>query len=205
MSGETSTPAETVVPMLEGSITTNNNDDDDLDVVVSFPIECASPSSLLSVPSDDEDHQGGSEHSPKKCKVYYELQLPPCPTNPMGCKVHLLGTAHTSQESADEARRLVRNVKPDMVMVELCKARRSILRQQEVGKVPTLEEMIRDVRSGQVPIWGVLYSWLLAKVAEELGVLPGAEFRAAYEAAMEVGAGVVLGDRSVKLTLARTW
>lgn len=33
----------------------------------------------------------------------------------------------------------------------------------------------------------------------------GADFRSAYEAAVEVEASVVLGDRAVKLTLARTW
>lgn len=36
-------------------------------------------------------------------------------------------------------------------------------------------------------------------------LLVGADFRSAYEAALEVGAKVVLGDRAVNLTLARTW
>jgi hypothetical protein len=37
-------------------------------------------------------------------------------------------------------------------------------------------------REDKQPLWGIVYGWLLAKVAEDMGVLPGADFRAAYEA-----------------------
>ena len=90
-------------------------------------------------------------------KVLYELHLPPSVTNPLGCAVHLLGTAHTSQESADEARKLVQDVKPDLVLVELCEARQSLLKPQPTQKVPTLEEMIAQFRERKQPLWGIVY------------------------------------------------
>ncbi|XP_058092382.1 uncharacterized protein LOC131238804 [Magnolia sinica] len=53
--------------------------------------------------------------------------------------------------------------------------------------------------------FGILYSWFLAKVADKLEVLPGSEFRVAFEEAMTYGAKVILGDRPVQITLRRTW
>ena len=36
-------------------------------------------------------------------------------------------------------------------------------------------------------------------------VVPGSEFRAAFRAARQIGAVVYLGDRSISVTLSRTW
>ena len=46
---------------------------------------------------------------------------------PDGGRVYLLGTAHTSQESAAHAVCLMRAVRPSAVVVELCKGRRHML------------------------------------------------------------------------------
>ncbi|KAK2988014.1 hypothetical protein RJ640_011277 [Escallonia rubra] len=57
-------------------------------------------------------------------------------------------------------------------------------------------------------LFGVLYSWFLARMANKLEVFPGAEFRVAFEEAMKYGGKVILGDRPTKyekVTLRRTW
>ncbi|KAG7034961.1 TraB domain-containing protein [Cucurbita argyrosperma subsp. argyrosperma] len=54
-------------------------------------------------------------------------------------------------------------------------------------------------------IFGILYSWFLAKVANKLEVFPGSEFRVAYEEAMKYGGKVLLGDRPVQITIRRAW
>ncbi|CAN4104810.1 unnamed protein product [Withania somnifera] len=54
-------------------------------------------------------------------------------------------------------------------------------------------------------LFGILYSWFLVKVANRLEVVPGSEFRVAYEEAMKYGGKVILGDRPVQITLRRTW
>ncbi|ACO65285.1 predicted protein [Micromonas commoda] len=129
---------------------------------------------------------------------------------PVGiCEVHLLGTAHVSWDSARDAVRLVRAIRPDVVFLELCEARRRVI-QPRPTDVPTDEppspsRMVEMWRRG-TPVWGIVHAWMLAVAAKELGVPPGAEFAAAAAAASEVGGcEVVLGDRDVGTTLRRTW
>ncbi|KAF6265342.1 TraB family-domain-containing protein [Scenedesmus sp. NREL 46B-D3] len=56
---------------------------------------------------------------------------------------------------------------------------------------------------------GLLLRLLIAaqarKAADQLDVLPGAEFRAAARAADAAGASLVLGDRPIEITLERAW
>ncbi|KAL0301830.1 UNVERIFIED_CONTAM: hypothetical protein Sradi_6459800 [Sesamum radiatum] len=103
------------------------------------------------------------------------------------CDVYLVGTAHVST----------------VVFLELCSGRIAVLTPQNL-KVPTIGEMVDMWKKNHNP-FGILYSWFLAKVASKLEVLPGAEFRVAYEEATKYGAKVILGDRPVQITLRRTW
>uniref|UniRef100_A0A2P2K0E9 TraB domain-containing protein n=1 Tax=Rhizophora mucronata TaxID=61149 RepID=A0A2P2K0E9_RHIMU len=73
-----------------------------------------------------------------------------------------------------------------------------------VDQVPTMAEMIEMWKKNH-NLFGILYSWFLAKVANKLEVFPGSEFRVAFEEARKYGAKVILGDRPVQITLRRTW
>ncbi|XP_054814022.1 uncharacterized protein LOC129314567 isoform X2 [Prosopis cineraria] len=99
------------------------------------------------------------------------------------CEVYLVGTAHVSQESCREVQAIIDFLKP---------------------QVPTMGEMIVMLKKKH-NIFGVLYSWFLAKVASKLEVFPGSEFRVAYEEAIKYGGRVILGDRPVQITIWRTW
>lgn len=68
-----------------------------------------------------------------------------------------------------------------------------------------MKEMIDMWKKKKMNTFGILYSWLLAKVASELEVFPGSEFRVAFEEARKYGGKVILGDRPVNITLRRTW
>ncbi|KAJ3687029.1 hypothetical protein LUZ61_016193 [Rhynchospora tenuis] len=120
------------------------------------------------------------------------------------CHVYLVGTAHVSQESCKEVKAVIRYLKPQVVFLELCPSRVNILNPQNF-EVPTMSEMFDMWKNKKANPFGILYSWFLAKVASKLEVLPGAEFRVAYEEAMSYGARVILGDRPVQITLRRTW
>ncbi|WOL06059.1 traB domain-containing protein [Canna indica] len=120
------------------------------------------------------------------------------------CDVHLVGTAHVSQESCREVQAIINCLKPQVVFLELCSSRISILTPQNL-QVPTMTEMMDMWKKKKMNAFGILYSWFLAKVAQKLEVLPGAEFRVAYEEAMGYGGKVILGDRPVHITLKRTW
>ncbi|CDY48274.1 BnaA05g10800D [Brassica napus] len=104
------------------------------------------------------------------------------------CDVYLIGTAHVSEESCREVEAIVSYMKPEVVFVELCASRLSILTPQAV-KIPTPTD-----------------GFLQRHIASKLDVLPGAEFRVAYEEAVKYGGQVILGDRPVQqITLKRTW
>lgn len=119
------------------------------------------------------------------------------------CDVYLVGTAHVSKESCDEVQAVISFLKPQVVFLELCASRVTVLTPQDV-KVPTFGEMVEMWKRKQ-NLFGILYSWFLAKVASKLEVFPGAEFRVAYEEATKYGGKVILGDRPVQITLRRTW
>ncbi|XP_040370254.1 traB domain-containing protein isoform X2 [Rosa chinensis] len=119
------------------------------------------------------------------------------------CDVHLVGTAHVSVESCREVEAVISFLKPEVVFLELCSSRVAVLSPQNL-KVPTAREMI-DMWKKNHNVFGIVYSWFLAKVASKLEVFPGAEFRVAHDEAMKYGGKVVLGDRPVQITLRRTW
>ncbi|KAI4334089.1 hypothetical protein L6164_018822 [Bauhinia variegata] len=119
------------------------------------------------------------------------------------CDVYVVGTAHVSEESCREVQAIINFLKPQVVFLELCSSRVTVLTPQNL-KVPTVGEMIGMLKKNH-NIFAVLYSWFLAKVASKLDVFPGSEFRVAYEEALKYGGRVILGDRPVQITVMRTW
>ncbi|KNA11643.1 hypothetical protein SOVF_133290 [Spinacia oleracea] len=119
------------------------------------------------------------------------------------CDVYVVGTAHVSEDSCREVQAVISFLKPEVVFLELCSSRVSILTLKDL-KVPTMTEMIDSWKKKQ-NVFGIIYSWFLAKIADKLEVLPGSEFRVAFEEAMKHGCKVVLGDRPVQVTIRRTW
>jgi pheromone shutdown-related protein TraB len=119
------------------------------------------------------------------------------------CDVYIVGTAHVSMESCQEVQAVISCLQPEVVFLELCASRVAVLSPQNL-KVPTMGEMV-DMWKKNSNLFGILYSWFLAKVASKLEVFPGSEFRVAFEEAMKYGGKVILGDRPVNITLKRTW
>jgi pheromone shutdown-related protein TraB len=117
--------------------------------------------------------------------------------------VHLIGTAHVSRKSVEEVRRVIAEVKPDTVCVELDQMRYAALTD---GRWRTLDmrQIIRDDQMLFVMASLALQAFQ-KRLGKKLGVRPGAELLAAVEAAREIGAEVVLADREVQITLRRTW
>ena len=126
-----------------------------------------------------------------------------------GSEVYLVGTAHISKKSADEVRGVIRSVKPDIVFVELCRARaeamRSGARDDPAGALP--EPLRQLLRSLGAP--GDLGEKLLGaglKAAYQLlrqfhGLQPGLEFKVAMDECDASGARLVLGDRDQDATI----
>lgn len=118
------------------------------------------------------------------------------------CNVYVIGTCHVSKDSCREVQALISYLKPQAVFLELCSSREAALTHNFKTQVPTMGEMVHMWKKNNSAV-GILYSRFLATVASELEVLPGAEFRVAYEEAMKYGGKVILGDRPIHITLRR--
>ncbi len=115
-------------------------------------------------------------------------------------KIYVIGTAHVSKKSIEDVRKIIREVKPEAVAVELDERRyRALLgEKQEIN-------VIDVIKKGDVSLFLVttLLSIFQKKLGEEKGVLPGEEMIAAIEEAKEVGADVLLIDRDLGVTMRR--
>lgn len=106
---------------------------------------------------------------------------------------------------------MIRNVRPDFVVIELCQSRIHILRHDEKTLLAEAKDIsatkIRNVIKSNGYINGIFYVLLLnmsAKLTKELGMAPGGEFRRAMEEAAKIKDCIVqLGDRPINVTLQR--
>jgi pheromone shutdown-related protein TraB len=121
-----------------------------------------------------------------------------------GREIILIGTAHVSRESADLVIKVISEERPDVVCVELCKARLDAIRQRDKWHETDIVKVIREKRAS------LLLSQLLMvsfqkKIAQKFNIKPGEEMIRAVGKAEEIGAEVVLADREVRITLLRAW
>ncbi|XP_037089724.1 uncharacterized protein LOC119110088 [Pollicipes pollicipes] len=132
-------------------------------------------------------------------------------TNEYGCKAWLIGTAHFSKKSQEDVAKLIRFVRPECVMLELCRSRVNILHMDESNieeelKALNFERVLEILRQSGV-VEGCLYLLMLnlsAHLTRELGMAPGGEFRTAYQEARQLpGCEVRLGDRPIHITIER--
>ncbi|MDP2766097.1 MAG: TraB/GumN family protein [Candidatus Methanoperedens sp.] len=119
-------------------------------------------------------------------------------------RIILVGTAHVSGKSVAEVNEVIEREKPDIVAVELDKARYEALK----GEEEVREINVKELLSGGKFYYFLLH-WLLAyiqkKIGADTGVKPGAEMLVAIEKAEKTGARVALIDRDIQLTLGRFW
>ncbi|CAM9526905.1 unnamed protein product [Ectocarpus sp. 6 AP-2014] len=149
-------------------------------------------------------------------------------------EVYVLGTSHASETSAGHVRRVVEAVRPQSVVVELCKSRAGLMMpvapENEAGANNPLamsgenfaSSLARSIRIGgqSTALLRAALAWAargsMADGQETMrsggegtttptsAVMYG-DFRAAKEGAEEAEAQIVLGDRPVEVTLKRAW
>lgn len=130
---------------------------------------------------------------------------------PDGGEVFLLGTSHCSQQSAEQASMLVRAVRPSAVVVELCPSRLGmLLPPRDEAAHPSLPHALPSASSVAGSLSSLASDWTEAISLQYSSIerltddgITGAEFRAAAEEAVVIGARLVLGDRDARLTQRR--
>lgn len=116
----------------------------------------------------------------------------------------LLGTAHVSKASADEVRQLISSGEFDAVAVELCPARFASLKDPDALAKLDLFQVIKQGKAGMVAANLALGSFQ-QRVAEESGIAPGEEMKAAIEEADKLNLPLLVIDRDVGVTLKRVY
>ncbi|MBI4096012.1 MAG: TraB/GumN family protein [DPANN group archaeon] len=112
--------------------------------------------------------------------------------------VNIIGTSHIARESIQKVRRLVIDGKPDIVAVELDAARANALYDKHKRKVP-----LSAIKT--LGFYGFLFQLIGGSLQQKLGKLvktkPGADMKAAIDAAREVNAEIALIDQPIQDTL----
>lgn len=121
-----------------------------------------------------------------------------------GKEIFIVGTAHVSRRSVEEVRRVIDEVRPDTVCVELDRMRHDTLVNGEQWRKLDVFSVIRQKRVLFL-LTSLALSSFQRKMGERLGVRPGEELLAAVEEAERIGAELVLADRDIQATLKRTW
>lgn len=121
-----------------------------------------------------------------------------------GKRATLLGTAHVSRASADKVRQLLATGDYDAVAVELCPSRhRAIVEPDSLAKMNLLETL-RNGKASMITASLALGAYQ-QRLAEQFGIEPGAEMRAAIETARDRHLPVLLLDREIGATLKRIY
>ena len=121
-----------------------------------------------------------------------------------GVEYTLLGTAHVSRASAEAVKEMASSGEFDAVAVELCQARYDALTAERKWTDLDLYRIIRDGKAGLV-MANLALSAYQRRIAEQFGIEPGAEMRAATVAAKEQDIPLQLVDRDLATTLRRSY
>jgi pheromone shutdown-related protein TraB len=121
-----------------------------------------------------------------------------------GVEYVVLGTAHVSRSSMEAVEALLEHERFDAVAVELCESRAQGMRDPEAFKQMDLFQVIRQGKAGMVAASLVLSSFQ-KRLADQYGIQPGAEMKAAMDGADARGLPLWLIDREVGTTLKRAW
>ncbi len=121
-----------------------------------------------------------------------------------GVRYTLLGTAHVSHASVAAVEAMLATRQFDAVAVELCEARQQAMQSPDRLQQLDLIQVIRDGKAGVVAAQLLLSSYQ-ARLAEQLGIEPGAEMKAAVAGARARALPVWLIDRDVGRTVGRAY
>ncbi|HIF17250.1 MAG TPA: TraB/GumN family protein [Cycloclasticus sp.] len=120
------------------------------------------------------------------------------------CEVTLLGTAHVSKSSADAVESLINNNNYDAIAIELCPSRYNALIDPDSLAKMDLFSVIKSGKAAMVTASLALGAFQ-QKMADELGIEPGAEMKMAADLAKQSNKPVLLIDREVGITLKRVY
>jgi pheromone shutdown-related protein TraB len=121
-----------------------------------------------------------------------------------GVRYTLLGTAHVSRASIDAVEQCVASGSYDTIAVELDANRLRALTEPDMLHKLDLFQILREKKTGLVAANLALAAYQ-RRLAEQLGVEPGAELKAAAVGAKQRNLALATIDRDVGITFKRAW
>jgi pheromone shutdown-related protein TraB len=121
-----------------------------------------------------------------------------------GVRYTFIGTAHVSRASAEAVAEMAASDEYDAIAVELCPARYSALTADRNWSDLDLYKIVREGKAGLV-MANLALSAYQRRIAEQFGIEPGAEMRAAVKAAAARDVPLQLIDRDLATTLKRSY
>lgn len=133
-------------------------------------------------------------------------------------RIVVIGTCHLSLKSAADVKRVIHSIRPENVVVELCKSRTALLydlsdclqESDEKTSNPFVlsgssfaDTVLRTVKLGGASALFLRLTMgsLAQRISHTFKVKSGVEMRAAQQAADQIGAEIVLGDRPIEITM----
>jgi pheromone shutdown-related protein TraB len=115
-------------------------------------------------------------------------------------RVKIVGTSHIAPESLAKVEKVIRELKPQIVAIELDRKRLYALLSKKQQSIS-----IRDIRRIGFKGWlfALIGAYAERKLGSKVGVSPGAEMVKAVALAHEAGAKTALIDQDIEVTLKR--
>ena len=121
-----------------------------------------------------------------------------------GREIILVGTAHISKESIEEAAAIIRTEHPDRVCVELDEGRLKSIRNEKGWQELDIVKVLKEGK-GFLLLANLVLSSFQKRMGEDVGVKPGDELKEAVRVAEEENIPTSLVDRPIHITLQRAW
>ncbi len=121
-----------------------------------------------------------------------------------GVEYTIIGTAHVSKASAEAVKEMAESGDYDAIAVELCQARYDALTAERKWTDLDLYKIIRQGKAGLV-MANLALSAYQRRIADQFGIEPGAEMKAAATAAKALDLPLQLVDRDLATTLRRSY
>ncbi len=121
-----------------------------------------------------------------------------------GARVTLLGTAHVSRSSAKAVEHMIGTGDYDAVAIELDAGRLAAITDKQAHAKTDLLQVLREGKAGVLAV-NLALGAFQQRLADQFGIEPGAEMRAAVSGAKERGLPLLLIDRDIGVTLRRLY
>lgn len=116
----------------------------------------------------------------------------------------LIGTAHISQQSAEEVEGTIDRYRPDCVCIELDAKRLKALSGGDRWRNLDIRQIIKR-KEGALLLASILMSNFQRRIGKQLNVEPGLEMKTATKVAKARGIPLILCDRNIRTTMLRVW